>query len=567
MVTRAELYQAFEEAQKAGDEVSMSILATGIQQIEKAEAPKEKSMLTGMGKRLTEVGQGLKGAGLRFGEMTGMVNPETVKQYESGIAEERSVMSPTYRSFSPESTGEVAGGALLDVLGLSLGGTVAGLGKGLPYVGGALQGIKNVALPSTIPQAATGGALYGLTSPSETGAESLSKMGIGALTGGVTQAGLRQVGLGRLPESGLTEQQQEVARRAIKEGFQLDPTQITGYGGALKEGVKSMPFSRSAFTRLEESNQANTNQIAKKVIGLPIEETLTNESMSKAYKNALDKYKVLEKVPGVQGNNDFIISVQSQIDKLNKIPSTQKNSEIRKAIRVLEEYKDFGSKAIPGDEAFIRLKAIGENKFEAKNRLVKDAYSTLGSSFENSIEAYLNSPANLMRKTGTETLSQFREGRKTLANWYVVDKAFNPSTGNVSAAKLSTELSKRPVYGTTKQPLETAAMLSKAFPQAFPSSGTAERIAYGDIATTLAQAPFAIPAYAATSGPVRNILAQRYLGAKPEGIVGGAYGMIAKPGSAIPAPIRSGFGDILRAYETQQQMQQANPLSGLLGNQ
>jgi hypothetical protein len=396
--------------------------------------------------------------------------------------------------------------------------------------------------------------------------EAASKAVLGGGTGGVTQFGLRQLGLAPKLEPNLTPQQQEVARRALEQGFQLDPTQITGYGGGLKEGIKSrFPIAREAFTRFEENNQNQTNNIAKNLIKIPQSADLTNESMETAFKSALNNYQVLQKVPSIQGDQKFVQTVNGELSRLNKIPKSQLSSDDKKAIRVLNEYKSFGTQSISGDEAFIRSKAIGNNLFQAQKSgsgEAANAFKTLRSAFEQSIEDYLSSPANLMRTNGKATLDQFKDGRKTLSNWYLIDNAFNRDTGNVSAAKLSRELAKKPTYGTTKEPIETAAQLSGAFPRAFPSSGTSERMSYGDPLSLLFQSPVAIPAYLATSQPVRNILGQRYLGAKPEGIMGNIYGGISKVGGIVPQTGREKIGEAIRSVEQQQLMQMLQPTYG-----
>jgi hypothetical protein len=265
-------------------------------------------------------------------------------------------------------------------------------------------------------------------------------------------------------------------------------------------------------------------------------------------------------VTSLQGNPKFVQDVNSALAKFDGIPKSQLSSVDKKTIRILNEYKDFGTQSISGNAAFIRSKKIGEDLYKAQKEgegTAAEALKSLRRAFEDSIETYLSSPSNMMRKTGKETLDQFKSGRQTLSNWYLVDKAFNPNTGNVSASKLSKELAKKPTYGTTGTPIETAAMLSGAFPKAFPSSGTTERASYGNLMEVALQSPFALGTYAATSQPVRNVLAQKYLGAKPQGLIGNIYGGVAKA--------RETFGLGLRNIEAQQQNQLLNPMSGLLG--
>jgi hypothetical protein len=568
-ITVKDLERALLEADRAGDTTSATLFANEIKKIQAANQPQEGGVFTGMAKRGRQVVEGVKGVGLRTGNLLGIVDPETLQQYEQNVASERSVMSPSYQSTTPIGTREIIGSTLADVGASMVGGGALKAGKNIPFVGGALESIGGALLPTTVPQAAAGGALYSLTTPSESNLEMLSKAALGGSTGGLTQFGLRQVGLAPKLPSELTDQQKEVARRALQQGFVLDPTQITGIGSELKEGVKSnLPFSRRAFTRLEDANQTQTNNIAKSLINIPAPTGLTNETMQTAYNSALQKYKILENIPAVKGNQTFVNAINSELVKLSKIPSVQRTSNDKKAIRVLTEYKNYANNPITGQEAFIRSKAIGSDLFDAQksgSKIAADAFKTLRNSFEQSIDDYLASPANLMRQNGSNVLNQFREGRKTLSDWYLIKSAFNEETGNVSPAKLAAQLSKKPQYGTTKDPIETAAMLSGAFPRAFPSSGTSERLAAGDIYKSTAGILASPLAYAATSAPVRNILAQRTVGAAPEGILGNIYGGVANVGGFLPEQTRSTLGRALMSAEQQQLNQElVNPF-GLLG--
>lgn len=563
-ITLDDLQQALVNADKAGDATSARLLAAQINSILKSREQADGTMFTGIGKRAVQAAQGIKGAGLRAGELVGLVSPETLKQYESQIEDERSVMSPTYKSMSPTGGAEITGSTLFDVLGSTSAGLGLKAAGAIPYVGRAFGAAGEALLPTTVPASAAGGALYSLTTPSATGGEMLSKAATGGAAGGLTQFGLRQVGLAPMPESGLTEQQKLVAQRALKEGFNIDPTQLTGYGAGVKEGIKSnLPFARGAFTRLEQANQEKTNEIARELIRLAPNTPLTNESLRSAYNQALGKYKTLENVPAVIGDKQFVNAIDAQINKIRSLKPSELTADDKRALRILNDYKTFGSKSMTGEQAFNSLKSIGNNLFLAKKSASSpaiEALTTLRGELESSIERYLNTPANMMRKNGTQTLNEFKEGRQDMSNWFLIDKAFNSETGNISAAKLSRELSKNPAYGTTQKPIETAAMLSGAFPRAYPSSGTAERLASGDFYKSTAGLLVAPIVYAGTSAPVRNIIGQKYVGAAPEGLIGGTYGLLSTAGQYLPEKARYALGRGLMAAEQQQLNQLLQPV-------
>lgn len=566
-ITIQDLERALMEADKAGDTVSAQLFANEIKKIQAQRMPDEGTVLTGAKKRAAQIGEALYGTGLRVGELMGVTTPEQTQQYESRLQESRSVMSPTYRVNEPTGGREILGSTLFDIAGsLGLGIPLKGLGP-LPYVGKTSEALGNVLLPTTVPQAAAGGALYSLTTPSGSGQEMLEKAGAGGLLGGATQFGLRQVGLAPQLSPNLTEQQQEVARRALSEGFQLDPTQLTGYMGGLKEGVKSrFPIAREAFTRFEEANQAKTNDIAKSLIKIPQSAPLTNENMRTAYNSALNKYKSLSSLPSVFGDKQFFAIIDAEINKIKSLKPSLLTPEDKRALKILQDFQSSNmQQGMTGDQVFRSMKSIGDNLFQAKKAgsgTAIDALEVLRTSLEDSVDRYLSSPANLMRTNGNNLLAKFRQGRQDMSNWFLINKAFDPNTGNVSAAKLSKELSRRPTYGTTKEAIETAAMLSGSFPRAFPSSGTTERASYGDPFSLLFQAPVAVPAYMATSRPVRNVLAQKYVGAAPEGLIGSLYGAAAKVGGVIPQAGRTEFGRALTAMEQQQLQQMLAPTFG-----
>lgn len=565
-ITVQDLERALLEADKAGDTTSARLFAAEIKKIQAANAPKEGGVISGASKRFSQIGEGLYGTGLRFGEFMGITPPETLKQYETGIQESRSVMEPTYRQNMPTGGAEITGSTAVDVLGSLIGGTTLKAGKTIPYIGKYSEALGGTLLPTTLPEATTGGALYSLTTPSESTSEMLSKAGLSGLIGGATQFGLRQVGLAPPLPPNLTAEQQIVGRKALDQGFQLDPTQITGYGAGFKEAIKSnLPFARGAFTRLEQANQQQTNNIAKELIKLPASASLTNENMRAAYNQALNNYQSLKSLPAVIGDKDFANVINAEINKIQSLKPNLLTADDKRALRILKDFQSFSTQSMTGDQAFRSLKAIGDNLFQAKKSgsgTAIEALTNLRTSLEDSIERYLNSPTNLMRTNGADALSKFREGRKDMSNWFIVDKAFNQETGNISSAKLANELSKKPTYGTTGSPIETAAQLSGAFPKAYPSSGTSERLASGDIYKSTAGLLASPLTYLGTSAPIRNILGQKYLGAKPQGLLGNIYGGVSKVGGVVPESGRSAFGRSLMAAEQQQLQQMLAPTYG-----
>lgn len=550
---------------------------------------------TGAAKRVSEIGTALRGLGIRAGAATGLLPEEELAAYQQEVERRRSVMSPEYGATTPQTPLEYLGGMGVDIAGmygvgggLKLGGAALGgrAGQAMEYTGGAL------AAPRTIPQAGLGGALYSQTYPYATGQEAAGSAALTAGVSGAAQPVLRAIGLAQPAESSLPQAQQAAARRAVEAGFQFTPAQMTGTktGMFIEEGIKSLPLARGAFTKLEDANQQSIQDIAARSIGLKAGVPFTAQSMESAYNNALQKYQAIQSVPSIKLDKAFGQQVDTIIGQLKKVPESQRNQlGVPEIIKVLEDYKGFTKNAVDGETMFLGLKAIGDQLFEAQKqgRIGAGAYKDLRSALENAIERSISQPSkkNLVSQ---DVIQKFKDGRTQLSNWFTVNEAFNPATGEISGAKLAGSLARKSNFGGRNTELETAALAVRAFPRALPSSGTAERAEAAGMVKQAAQAltlpaigggaagfysqdPYvaalaaagsqAIPAIAArvmTSEPVRSIVARRQLGAiaPDEGILAGAARRFE---TGLPGPVRFGLGDVARLYAEREQ------LKGLLG--
>jgi hypothetical protein len=557
--------------------------------------PTSEQLLSGAAKRVSEIGTGLQGLGLRAGEAIGVVSPEQLARYQQEVEAARSVMSPQYGKTTPQTPLEYLGGMGVDLA------TLYGAGAPLRLGGAALGGRtgqaieslgSSLAAPRTVPQAALGGALYSQTYPFATTQEAAGSAGLTAAVGGAAQPVLRAVGLAPTTPSALPEAQQQAARRAVEAGFQFTPAQMTGSrtGMFIEEGIKALPLARGAYTKLEDANQQKLQEIAGRAIGLKQGTSFTPQIMKEAYENAYEKYSTLKNVPSIKLDKAFSQEIDRISKELSKIPESQaRQLGVVDIKTVLDEYKSFTKKAVDGNTMFFGLRAIGDQLFEAQKqgRVGAGAYKDLRTALENAIERSITQPSkkNIIDQN---VVKQFKEGRAQLSNWFTIDEALDSATGQISGAKLANSLNRKSHFGTRNTELETAALAVRAFPRALPSSGTAERaevagavkqaaqaatlpVLGGGITGMYAQDPYAaavgaaaaqtLPALAAriaTSEPVRSIVARRQLGAvaPDEGILAGAARRFE---TGVPGGLRFGLGDIARLYAEREQLQ------GLLG--
>lgn len=566
-------------------------------QFEKSAGSAMEQLGTGVSKRSQQIVEGLQGFGLRAGEAIGVVSPERLAEYERLQQQARSVFSPQYRQYEPETPLEFVGGMGVDLATLYGGGAglkaaapilrqIPGIGgraaEAAEYAGGSLM------MPRTVPQAGLGGALYAQTYPYATETEAAKGTAISGLTSGAVQPVVRALGLGQTKPSELTEQQIESARRAVQAGYQFTPAQMTGstFGQFIDEGVKSFPLARGGYAKLEKANQQTLQRAAADAIGLRKDVPFTTEAFRDAFDYALNKYQGLTRVPSIKLDKGFVQEIDRLKTTISKTPDFQRDAAIQDAIKTLDGYKELAQKAVDGQTLFQGLKAMNGQLFSAQTTgsPASAIFKDLRTQLEQAIERQITNPSK-KNIVDPKVIKDFKEGRTRLSNWYTVNEAFDEATGTISGAKLATSLSRKSNFGTQNTELEAAAMAARAFPKFLPSSGTAERtqaanvltgifggtgallsgspnvqeqLLTGAITATIPQALAGLYGRAVTSEPVRSIVARRQLGAisPDEGILAGAARRFE---TGVPGGIRFGAGDIARLYAEREQLQ------GLLG--
>jgi hypothetical protein len=346
------------------------------------------------------------------------------------------------------------------------------VGQTAPFLAGGTIG----QIPSFTQKIGAGlrsGALSGLSTPEETGlssndfAEAKAKnIGIQTAFGGalpVLGAGVSKL-VDAVRGTKLSPQMQNAVLTAREAGYTVPPTQAGG--GIVNRALEGMAGKASTLQEASVRNQAITDNLAKKALGLPEDAILTPDLIKsirtdagKAYENlklsgtiktspkfiqALDEIKPYQ--DAMQAAKDFPDELANPIIKTIdslKRPNFDVNSAVSK-INLLRNDADIAFRQ--GDTALAKAN--------------KEASQVL----ENTIENHL---ANTKQ---TDLLNNFRQARQTIAKTYEVEKAMNATTGTVNAQKLAARLqAKKPLSGELKQIAE--------FGQAFPKAAqTPERI-------------------------------------------------------------------------------------------
>jgi hypothetical protein len=204
-------------------------------------------------------------------------------------------------------------------------------------------------------------------------------------------------------------------------------------------------------------NQPVITGLAKKAIGIDGDTPLTQEAISAVRAQAGNAYNILRNV----GDFQLEPSAVAAMDKLaarytgsNLTKAIGGSSDIPKIVEAIKNEPLNGNTAVDAIGLLRDRTAAAYGKGDAgEGKALRD----LSNYLENAIEKHLSQSGE------QDLLSNFRDARELIAKTYTVQKAFNPSTGDVSGIKLAAQLARgKPLTGE----LKLAAQFAQAFPKA-----------------------------------------------------------------------------------------------------
>lgn len=209
----------------------------------------------------------------------------------------------------------------------------------------------------------------------------------------------------------------------------------------------------------EAANQAVWNKLARRALGTADDSALTPDVLDSVRRGAAAGMQGVREVGKVTTDTQFA-------DDLAAITSRQKSAakdfpdiakdEISAVVESVNK-KEFDSASAVDAISLLREKA--SKAYASGDKTLGRAYKAVTSALEGAIERQLVRAG----EAGKEVLKQFRDGRALIAKTYSVEKALNPATGNVNAAKLGQQLVKgAPLSGD----LLTIGRFGAAFPKA-----------------------------------------------------------------------------------------------------
>jgi hypothetical protein len=342
--------------------------------------------------------------------------------------------------------GRVVGGMGLPGLGNAIGTAGMTTGRALPpaldmgtrVAGGAINGYASAGLVDPA-SATTGGVIGALTPPVVTGVGKLANSAAAAVRGpGVPATITRAV---------------EQAREA---GFVIPPTQ--GNPTLKNRALEGFAGKLTTAQQASAKNQPVTNQFAMKAIGA---DDLTPESLQIVRDKANSAYDALAQVGTFQADDAFrqaLGKAGSRQSQLKADFPELVNKEIETLLESMGSRPEFGAQS--SIEAIKRLRFDGSANKVAQDpgkKALGQAQMKIAGALEDLIDR------NLQKTGAQDLLAGYRDARKTLAMVYDVEKALNPTTGNIDAAKLAARVKQgKSMSGE----LRTIADFAGAFPTA-----------------------------------------------------------------------------------------------------
>lgn len=371
------------------------------------------------------IGRGMTSAARGVGQLFGLVN-------DADIAEAKK----TDAALMNTTAGKVG-----NVVGL------AGVAAPTALIPGA-----NTALGATL----IGGGIGGLTTEGDA-MERLKGAGAGAAGGLVGKyvgdalgTGARYVADKARTTFAATQaanaQKQAAAEAASKAGYVIPPADLQP--GAITEALSGLSGKIKTAQVASQRNQEVTNALARKALGIADDAPLSTAALDSIRADAGQAYGNVAKLGTMDATGATLPKSVATSESLS--PLMMGKTQNVEAAELVRAWKQSNHDATAYYRAYAR---------DANPETLAKAKANAGAAKQ--IDEFLQ---DALTKVGKGDLrDKLLEARRTIAKSYTVEKALNPTTGDVSAQALAKELAKgKPLSGD----LLTAAEAGLAFPKA-----------------------------------------------------------------------------------------------------
>jgi len=241
-------------------------------------------------------------------------------------------------------------------------------------------------------------------------------------------------------------------------GYVVTPSQA-GAGGIVNKIAEGLGGKIKTQQLASLKNQAVTDRLVRKSLGLADDAPLTPETLSAVRQQAGQAYEALRGIGTVSADADFKLALQQASKQTQgasrSFPGLVKANPVDDIVKALDQPQFDAGDAI---DAVRVLRDQADGFYTSGDKASGKAIKGIANALEDSLE-------RAAQQTGSpELVNAFREARKTIAKTYTVQSALG--AGSVNAQKLASQLTKgKPLSGELKQ----VAQFSQAFPKATQS--------------------------------------------------------------------------------------------------
>lgn len=260
---------------------------------------------------------------------------------------------------------------------------------------------------------------------------------------------------GALRGTKLSPQMANAVEKARETGYTVPPTQAGG--GIVNRLLEGLAGKASTLQEASVRNQAITNKLAAKSLGLSDDAVLTPEVIKGIREEAGKVYDGIS-------NSGIVIPNKSFNNALDKIGENAVKAEMNfpneTSKQILNVVGSLRKDAFDAGSAVSRIKQLrteADMAYRAGNTDLGSATKAAATALEDALESHLS------KLKQPDALNKFKEARQLIAKTYTVENAMNKTTGTVDARNLANRLQRgKPMSGELKDIAEFA----QAFPKA-----------------------------------------------------------------------------------------------------
>ena len=266
------------------------------------------------------------------------------------------------------------------------------------------------------------------------------------------------------PSVGAEVIKQQTLKNAGKAGYHVPAQQVKP--GKMADLGERFAGKQGVEATARGLNQPVTNKLANKALGLADDVPLTKEVLFNLRTEAGKAYETVSKIGTLSSDKAYIQAlrnIQKEFSGASKDFPELASQQVSKLVKALAKKEISSEGAV---EMVKNLRQLGNSNITSSipaDRLLGKAQREAAEALDDLIER------NIEPALGKELLDAYRAARVLISKTYVVEKALNPSTGNVIATEISKQTGKKLLTDELKEIAEFA----KAFPKsaAEPLSG------------------------------------------------------------------------------------------------